>query len=265
MAKVSIVRSKKPDIRPALDFINFTPKECEIVAIKPNISSPDPYNTGITTDLRILEQVLKMYEGLAERVVIESNPYSHKMEEVFEKTGAQELCEYYGAKIVNLSEDRLIPVELDYLVLKNFKAPSTILKADFLINLPVMKTHPITKVSLALKNMMGIIPGSKAIYHPRISEAIVDVMRVRKPDLNILDGIVGVEGRAGRKPKEMDLIMASTDAVALDTIACKVMGVNPINVEHIYMAGYYGIGEYVERKIQVVGETVENVRDKFEY
>jgi uncharacterized protein (DUF362 family) len=265
MVKVSIVKSEKPDIRPALDFINFTPTECEIVAIKPNISSPEPYNSGTTTDLRILEQVLKMYDGLAERIVIESNPYSHSMMEAFEKTGALELCEYYGAKIVNLSEDRLIPVERDYIVLKNFRAPRTILKADVLINIPVMKTHPITTVSLCLKNMIGLIPGRKSIYHPRISEAIVDIMQVRKPDLNILDGIIASEGREIRKPKEMNLIMASTDAVALDTIACRVMGINPLNVEHIYKAGYYGVGENVERNIQVVGERVEDVRDRFEY
>jgi uncharacterized protein (DUF362 family) len=90
-------------------------------------------------------------------------------------------------------------------------------------------------------------------------------MQVRKPDLNILDGIIASEGREIRKPKEMDLIMASTDAVALDTIACRVMGINPLNVEHIYKAGYYGVGENVERNIQVVGEKVEDVRDRFEY
>jgi uncharacterized protein (DUF362 family) len=205
-----------------------------------------------------------MYEGLAECVVVESNPYSISAEEAFEKTGTKELCEYYGAGLVNLSKDIIVPVERDYLILKNFRAPRTVLKADVFINLPVMKTHPKTTVSLSLKNMLGIIPGGKAIYHPRITEAIIDVMRVRSPDLNILDGIIGMEGREGR-PKEMDLVMASRDAVALDIIACRVMGINPINVEHVFRAGYSGLGEYAEKNIQVVGQSIENVRERFEY
>jgi uncharacterized protein (DUF362 family) len=195
--------------------------------------------------------------------VIESNPYSSSADEVFQKTGVKELCEYYEVGLVNLSKDVLIPVEKDYLVLRDFRVPRMVLKADRLINVPVMKTHPLTTVSLSLKNMIGLIPGRKAIYHPRISEAIIDIMNVRKPDLNILDAMICLEGDKERKTKKMDLIMASQDAVALDTIACKVMGINPINVEHIFRAGYSNIGEYAEKNIQVVGQKVENVRDKF--
>jgi len=261
MVKVSIVKSEKPDVKKALDLIDFAPKECELLVIKPNFCIPRPSSIRATTDLRVLTQVLKLFENIAkERAVVESDGYYATAEEAFEITGARELCEYYGAKLVNLSKDMCIPVKRDYNALVDFKVPRTILKADFLVNMPVMKTHELTTVSLSLKNMLGIIHGKKMLYHPRVEEAICDVMKVRKPDLNILDATTAL---AFGRPKKMDLVMASCDAVALDAVACKVMGINPDAVEHIVRAGYYNFGTALLKKIQVVGEQIENVREKF--
>ena len=261
MVKVSIVKSEKPDVKKALDLIDFAPKECELLVIKPNFCVPRPSQAGATTSLRVLAQVLKLFEGVAkERVVVESDGYYATADEAFEKTGARELCEYYGAKLLNLSRDMCVPVKREYSALVNFKVPATILKADFLINMPVMKTHELTTVSLSLKNMLGIMPGKKMLYHPRIEEAICDVMKVKKPDLNILDATTAL---AFGRPKKMDMIMASYDAVALDAVACKVMGINPDAVEHIVRAGYYNLGIALLKKIQVVGEPIESVREKF--
>ncbi len=261
MVKVSIVKSEKPDVKKALDLIDFAPKECELLVIKPNFCAKMPPLAGATTDLKVLAQVLKLFEEVAkERVVVESDGYYATAEEAFEKTGARELCEYYGAKFLNLSRDICVPIKRDYSVLVDFKVPTTILKADFLVNMPVMKTHELATVSLSLKNMLGIIPGKKMLYHPRVEEAICDVMGVRKPDLNIMDATTAL---AFGRPKKMDIVMASYDAVALDAVACKLMGINPDAVEHIVRAGYYNLGTALLKKIQIVGEQIENVREKF--
>jgi uncharacterized protein (DUF362 family) len=81
-----------------------------------------------------------------------------------------------------------------------------------------------------------------------------------------MDGIICTEGSGQRRrQKRMDLILASEDTVALDITACRIMGINPINVEHIFRAGYSGFGEYTEKNITIVGRSVDEVRDKFEY
>ncbi len=81
-----------------------------------------------------------------------------------------------------------------------------------------------------------------------------------------MDGVVGMEGSGQRRrPKRMDLVLTGRDTVALDTIACKVMGINPASIEHIFRAGYYGLGEYAEKNITVVGRSIEDARDKFEH
>lgn len=262
MAKVSILKSTVPDAKRALDYIGFEPRECDLVVIKPNFCRARPSETGETTDLRILKQVLEIYSGVAkECIVVESNGYGMSAEKIFESLGAAEICEHYGASFVNLSRDICIPVKREYEALKNVNIPRTILKADVLVNLPVMKVHELTTVSLGLKNMLGIIPGSKAVYHPRISGAICDVIKVRKPDLTIMDGTVGMEAWA--RPKRMDVIMASDDVVALDVVCCKIMGINPDMVEHIVMAGYYNLGESTLKRIKINGESIGSVRQRF--
>lgn len=265
MAKVCILKSEHPNVRRALDLIDFTPDECELVVVKPDLCSISPFKAE-TTDVGLIEQVLKIYEGKARCAVVGSDSRGIKADECFERTGVDELCERYGADTVNLGKDVKIPVERDYLVLKDFKMPTTILKADVFINMPKMKTHHVNTVSFGLVNVFDIIPGKKEVYYPRIAECICDLMNIRRPDVNIMDGIVCMEGSGpGRRTKRMDLVLTSRDTVALDTIACRIIGINPINVEHIFRAGYSGLGEYIEKNITVVGRPIDEVRDKFEY
>ncbi|MFQ5800404.1 MAG: DUF362 domain-containing protein, partial [Candidatus Hydrothermarchaeales archaeon] len=116
-----------------------------------------------------------------------------------------------------------------------------------------------------MKNMLGILPGRKSAYHPRLSDAINDVAKIKRPDLTIMDGIIGMEGEGpvSGSPKKMDLVLASEDALALDITACRVMRINPVHVDHLQKAAYYGIGEGNPGKIEVVGEKVEDVWERF--
>lgn len=265
MVKVSIIKSKEPDVKKALDMIEFAPQKHDLVVIKPNLCAPLHYSTGATTDLRILEQVINIFEEHAGKIVIvESDGPFATAEESLEKTKMKAVCDYYGIEFVNLSKDICIPVKREYNALDNFKTPRTILKADFLVNLPVMKTHELTTVSLSLKNWFGIVPWRKAVYHPRISEVICDLLRIRKPDLNIMDGIIGMEGGPTKgRAKEMNLVLASEDAVALDTVCCNIMRINPHHVEHLQRACYYNLGACTSNKIQVVGGRIKDVSSKF--
>jgi uncharacterized protein (DUF362 family) len=265
MVKVCIQKSEHPDVRRALDLIDFSPSECELVVIKADLCSASSLAEE-TTDLGLIEQVLKIYEGRAKCAVVGADSHGVKTEDCFERTGVSELCERYYADTINLEKDVKIPIEQEGPVLKNFKMPRTVLKADVFINMPKMKTSETTTVNLGLMNIFDLIPGRKEIYYPRIAESICDFLAIKSPDLNIMDGIVGIEGIGRRRrTKQMDLILASRDIVALDTIACRVMGINPVNVEHVFRAGYSGLGEYTEKNIRIVGRSVDEVRYKFEY
>jgi uncharacterized protein (DUF362 family) len=266
MVKVSIVKTQRPDVKKALDLIDFAPGEMDFVAIKPNLCSSQPYYSGATTDPRLLEETIKIFkEHSKEIVVMESDGFSSSAHEAAEKTGVLDVCSYFEVPFVNLSKDILIPVKRDLKALSNVKMPRTFLKADFLINLPVMKTHILTGVSLGMKNMFGVVPGRKSTYHSKLSDAICDVSKIRKPNLTVLDGIIGMEGEGpvSGSPKKMDLILASQDVLALDITACRVMRINPAHVDHLQKAAYYDMGEDNPSKINIAGEWLENVWDRF--
>ncbi len=265
MVKVCIQKSEQPDVRRALDLIDFAPDECELVVIKPDLCSDSAFKEE-TTNLGLIEQVLKIYGDRAKCAVVGVDSHGLKARDCFERTGVAELCERYYADTINLGKDVKIPIEQEGLVLKNFKMPATLLKADVFINMPKMKTSESSVVSLGLMNMFDLIPGKKEIYFPKIAESICDFLAIRRPDLNIMDGIVGMEGAGNRRrTTQMDLILASRDIVALDTIPCRIMGMNPVNVEHVFRAGYAGLGEYTEKNIRIVGRPIDEVRYKFEY
>ncbi len=259
MVKVCIQKSEQPDVRRALDLIDFAPSDCELVVIKADLCSPTtPLKE--TTAPGLIEQVLKFYDGHAKCAVVSTD------EECFERAGVSEICERYYADTINLRRDVQIPIEHAGSVLKNFRMPKTVLKADVFINMPKMKTDETTTVHLGLMNILDIIPGQKEIYRPKIAESICDFLSIRSPDLNIMDGTVGIEGSgARRRATQLDLMLASRDIVAMDTLACRIMGINPVNVEHVFRAGYSGLGEYTEKNIRIVGRSVDEVRYKFEY
>jgi uncharacterized protein (DUF362 family) len=204
-----------------------------------------------------------MFEGVyGERIVVDSSCRGRSAEEVFDTSGAREVCNYYGASLVDLGEDIHIPIRSEFRVLRDFRLPTTLLKAEALVNISVMKASQLTGVALSLKNIFDLIPGGSSKYQSKVEDAICDILMFKKPDLNMIDGMTAIEGN---RPKKMNLILASEDPVALDTVSCKVMGINPAMIEHIVKPGFYNLGETLMQKIEVVGERIEHVRERFIY
>lgn len=266
MSRVSVIKSERPEVEESLEQNEFEPQEVENVVIKPSLCCRKPASTGATVDLGYIEQLLKLYDGLADEVYIVEGSGREDADEVAEYLGLKELLEYHDARWINLSKDVTIPVERDFIVLeRGFPIPKTILKADVFINLAKFRTDRLTTVSLGIANLLTVIPRRRERFYPVISDVLCDILMVRDPDITIVDGLVAMEGDAPSKgrAKRENLTLAGRDIVALDTVACHLMRVNPVQVEHIVKAGYYGFGEYVEKRIDVMGSKIDEVRDRF--
>jgi ferredoxin len=142
-------------------------------------------------------------------------------------------------------------------------------EADVIINLPKLKTHIYTVFTGAVKNTFGVIPGlKKPGYHgklktiDRFSEMLLDVYAFTKPGLSIMDAVVSMEGdgpgRTG-KPRYRGVVLASTDGVALDAVACSVVGIPPEIVPTFTVARKRGLWSGDLGSIEVLGEPVEKV------
>ena len=284
MSQVSIVRAEA-DPRGAI--AEAVSSVCDLpalvagksVVLKPNVFAPRPAPT--TTDPRVVVAVGELCReaGAGRVIVAEGRSIStakyrkgaNSTRQCFEAVGMAEAVEDARLDVVYLEEDEFVEVELpDAQVLKTAHVPRTILEADVFINLPVMKIHSLTLVTLAIKNLHGIISDYDKLYQHcyrdfALAKKLTDILRIRSIDLNVMDALVAQEAdhAADGRPVEMGLILASRDAVALDAVAGAVMGLDPSEVDTTRIAGEVGLGEADLGRIEVVGESLDSVRHPF--
>ncbi len=238
------------------------------VLIKPNMLSPRNPDQAVTTHPLVVSAVARQVKACGARVRVGDSPSAVKwdIERVWRETGLWEAAGREGFELVNFEASGSRPVVIDTRV---FHIARPVLEADLVINLPKLKTHTLTLLSGALKNMYGAIPGfRKAMWHkeaprPRdFSQVIVDVFSAVQPQLTIMDAVDAMEGdgpSAGR-PYRLGLVLASADAVAIDTVACRLIGLRPGKVHMIGLAAEAGLGLGHDEAIEVVGEPLRPVR-----
>jgi uncharacterized protein (DUF362 family) len=190
----------------------------------------------------------------------------------FEAVGMDRAVSEAGFDIVYLEEDESREIEVPGgQVLRRASVPRTILEADIFINIPVMKIHSLTLVTLAIKNLHGIVSDYDKLYQHcyrelALARKLTDILGIRRVDLNVMDALLGQEAdhAADGRPVEMGLILASRDAVALDAIAGLIMGIDPAEVDTTRLAAEAGLGEAGPERIEVMGEPVAAVKRPFE-
>jgi uncharacterized protein (DUF362 family) len=152
---------------------------------------------------------------------------AHQCNKAAEVWGHLKLAEKYGAKFQNLSEDETVKVPINGKIFKELDISRTVIEADSIISVPVLKTHCLTGLTCALKHFWGVVPRVRHQYHVVVNDAIADINTLVKPKtaFTLVDGTIGMEGNAPRtgKPKVCDMILASTDPVATDAVAAKYM------------------------------------------
>jgi len=234
---VGICRATPDDVAERLaellDLIGYRPGRNQVF-IKPNIVAPHPPETGVITHPRVVEALLRCWRGY-DIVIGESASVAQKTGTVLELSGYRALAERYGARIVDLDqEDRvLVPWRFGRLSL-----PSLALTHEY-INVPTMKTHVSTVVSLGLKNQKGLLlPHTKRAFHLKwgLHQGIAALAQAVRPALTVVDGLIGLEGdgpgRAGT-PVQLGLLLAGTDMMAVDQTAAEIMGFAAGEVPHL--------------------------------
>jgi len=251
----------------------------QTVVLKPNVFCPRPAPT--TTDPRVVVAVGRLArEAGAGRVIVAEGrsistshyrPAHNTTRACFEVVGMARAVQAAGFEIVYLEEDEFSEVELPGAdVLPRAHVPRTVLQADVFINLPVMKVHSLTLVTLAVKNLHGIISDYDKLYlhcyrEFALARKLTDLLRIRSVDLNVMDALVGQEAdhSAQGRPVPMGLVLASRDAVAMDAVAGAIMGFAPEEVDTTRIAGQAGLGEADLSRIEILGESIDSVRRPF--
>ena len=266
MSKVMIHPATYENVRPAVDrAFEIFPMELrgKRILIKPNLLRASEANEGIVTHPAVLRAVVEKVETMdPASIVVGDNPglfgYGEN-EESFKITGLMEAAKGYYQNIGNDSQK----VDFNAEFMPTVSLSKIVLDADIIISLPKFKTHGLTVITGAIKNSYGFLPGAqKAKLHKaagspeRFHEVIVNVFRLRVPDLFIVDAVVGMEGNGPASPdlRSIGLILASSNAVALDSVMAMMMGCDPGRLHFLQKAKEAGLGDYDLSTIEVIGE-----------
>jgi uncharacterized protein (DUF362 family) len=239
------------------------------VLIKPNIctiSDGTGYSvTRIETVRALIDLLLKTDEKLSIKI-IESDSQSKDADKAFQKFGYTQLCEDmqdsgFDVSTVDLSKASLTEVEFIGDYFENPELPDIVLNAGYFISVAIPKTHYLSFITGVLKNLFGVLPRKdQSFYHSKIDEVIVDLARIIRPNLSIVDARMGVEGWNGPKTRKLDAFIVGHEAVSVDATMARVMGFNPEQIRHIMDSFNYDLGTI---EPTVLGESIESIAVKF--
>ncbi len=226
------------------------------VLLKPNLTTASSAENGITTDVGVCRAILERLNGC--RILIGEGSGGANTGDAFERTGYVDLARRFGAELVNFDEVQVVrkpvPAPLHF---KELPFARTVFDVDTLISAAKLKIHSLAQITLTLKNMFGCVPRSEKLrVHPHINKGILDIAQVIYPDFSVVDGIVGNErDEVDSFPVPSGIVLAGEDALSVDLVGCRCMGVDPEEAEHLRR----GAELFGPRAIELLGPPISQV------
>lgn len=239
------------------------------VLLKVNMIGPLPPEKAATTHPEFVRAVVRQVKACGAEVWVGDSAGGAiagiaPTARALEVCGYARVCREEGARVINFDSEGAVAVpSLTQTVFPEFYIAKALVDADVVINLPKFKSHSAQLYTGAVKNLFGALPGlSKATYHQAapdqetFGELVADLHRACQPRLHIMDGVTGHEGNGptAGSPRDVGVILASTDPVALDSTACRMMGIDPQRVTVVKHAARLGLGTLDEGKITLLGD-----------
>jgi uncharacterized protein (DUF362 family) len=241
------------------------------VLIKPNLTAEENlWEKGILTGPVFMQALVEEVQKArpAEVIIAEGTAVGLNTKKAFAANGYEEVSRATGARLLDLYDGEFEEIKApEGGMLKTVRVSREVLRADIFINAPVLKTHFASTLTAAMKNLKGTTTydEKKRFHSLGLNKAFTELNAVLKPHLNVVDGLIAMEGdgpTAGT-PVGLNLLMAGTDAVAVDTLAARIMGIDPAEVLSLCLAQGMGLGVWDEKDIKVLGRSIEEVRRPF--
>ncbi|MHC6180195.1 DUF362 domain-containing protein [Clostridium sp. JNZ X4-2] len=233
----------------------------EKVLLKPNLLKKSTPDRAITTHPTVFRAVAKL---LKERgythVFYGDSPGNGNPTKISSSAGIKEVAEELGIEEANFRQGKMVEFPQGK-VAKEFVISQGVLDADGIINICKMKTHALERITGAMKNIFGCIYGfNKGLSHAkyqssdRFAKMLADLHVMIKPRLHIMDGIVAMEGNgpASGTPVQMNVILMSEDPVALDSVFCRLIHLDPASVPTNVNGEAWGLGNWHDAHIEIL-------------
>jgi uncharacterized protein (DUF362 family)/NAD-dependent dihydropyrimidine dehydrogenase PreA subunit len=238
-------------------------KPGEHLVLKPNLLLGDRPEKGTTTHPEFFKAVAALFQDAGGQISFGDSPGVGSPSGAARSSGLLEVAVGLGVELADFSSEieRHNP---DGRLIKQFRVAQSVVDADGIINLPRFKTHGLTRMTGAVKNLFGCLPGiQKAAFHGQLpdenqfAEMLLDLAELISPRLHIMDAITGMEGNGPRNGtlRKVGLVLISSNPHALDHCVARLMNLDPGLVPTLRVADLQGI--YYPEKIQVFGEALE--------
>ena len=237
----------------------------KVAVLKPNLVAGRNAETGSTTSFALLKAVAEEVQACgAEAVLCETPGTEFDREATYTILGIEQFCAEHNIRILRVdpeggTEDWVELRPTGAKKLRRFHIPR-ILNEACLINLPVLKSHVVSIMTLGMKNPMGILPrpDRRAMHTFGIDQSIVDMNLGIKPDLTIIDGSMGQDGEGplyGDKAN-LQVLVAGRNSLAVDLVSCQLVGVKPRDIPHLKLA----LEQLGKPSWSIVGEEISVIK-----
>ncbi|MDH4140057.1 MAG: DUF362 domain-containing protein [Coriobacteriia bacterium] len=236
----------------------------ETILLKPNLLAAAAPESCVTTHPSVFRAVAQHLRSLDVHLTWGDSPGFGRSDWVARKAGILEVAEELRVVLADFISGRDVAYPEGRLLKRWFLANGA-LDADGIVSLSKMKTHGLTRMTGAVKNMFGCVPGMrKGEFHARMDNAdrfaqmLVDLNRALPARLHVMDGVIAMEGNGPRSgdPRHMGVILMSADPVALDATACRLMNLDPLLVGTCEYGERFDLGTW--SRVEVVGGAVED-------
>jgi len=231
------------------------------VLVKPNIGWDRTPEQAACTNPDVVKTLVELcLDAGAKEVTVIDNP-CNPARRTYVRSGIQDAAKDAGAKVLLPNDHKLKKVDLNGQTLKEWEVYSDFIEVDKIINVPIAKTHSLSRVTLGMKNWLGALGGNRNQLHQNLDYSVLDLAAFFKPVLTVLDGyrILTRNGPQGGRLSDVKLhktIVAGTDYVAIDAIGATFFGIDPKELLFLRLANEKGIGEINPEKMKIEKRTI---------
>jgi len=228
------------------------------ILLKPNMVVAKPNSTGATTNPLILDTLIEhlIRTSPCEIIIGESSEVGDDTLQAYKITGVYDIAKKWKVTLLDFKKDHQVYVDVPKgKVLKKVLIAETVTKVDYLINLPILKVHSQTTVTIGMKNLKGCIADQeKSRFHRlNLSQCIADLNTVIIPDLTIVDAtLCSLEWELGGMPVRLNTVLAAKNVLAADIVAASMLGYRIDEVEHLLLAAQAHLGPADLEEIKII-------------
>lgn len=258
---LAVVTGRSPEVitRAAIDALGGIKRfvsRGDIVVVKPNMAWDRLPEQAANTNPEVVSAVVKLcFDAGASKVKVFDRPVNDPRR-CYIQSGIADAVRALGANVDYMDDRKFRDKTIKGQTLKSWPLYTEIFEADKLINIPIAKHHGLAKITMAMKNWMGVMGGSRNAIHQKLDESLADLALVIKPVLTVLDAVRiltanGPQGGSLNDVRRLDTVIAGVDQVAVDAYGATLFGMKGSDLGYLRIADKMGLGTMNVSKLKI--------------